>query len=144
MRFDVARSTIQGNAKASISGTSDGEIPRLPFNLKCACFYGNFRSGQERIGMDTLEQAKVKVEELMNKEHKLSFESEELFGVVLNYLFVSVASKEDMQATFQKLQELLKPVGEDENLAQQIREAYRVIKYLDDNEHLDYWKVWSE
>lgn len=94
--------------------------------------------------MDTLEQAKVKVEELMNKEHKLSFESEELFGVVLNYLFVSVASKEDMQATLQKLQELLKPVGEDENLAQQIREAYRVIKYLDDNEHLDYWKVWSE
>jgi len=31
--FDVARSTIQGNAKASISGTSDGEIPRLLFNL---------------------------------------------------------------------------------------------------------------
>lgn len=31
--FDVARSTIQGNAKASISGTSDKEIPRLLFNL---------------------------------------------------------------------------------------------------------------
>ena len=94
--------------------------------------------------MDTLEQAKVKVEELMNKEHKLSFESEELFGVVLNYLFVSVASKEDMQATFQKLQELLKPVGEDGNLESQIREAYRVIKYLDDNGYLDYWKEWSK
>lgn len=93
--------------------------------------------------MDTLEQAKVKVEELVNKGYKLSFESEELFGVVLNYLFVSVTTKEDMQATFQKLQELLKPVGEDENLAQQIREAYRVIKYLDDNEYFAYWKNWK-
>ena len=93
--------------------------------------------------MDTLEQAKVKVEELMNKEHKLSFESEELFGVVLNYLFVSVASKEDMQASLQKLQELLKPVGEDGNQESQIREAYRVIKYLDDNEYLAYWKEWK-
>lgn len=94
--------------------------------------------------MDTLEQAKVKVEELVNKGHNLSFESEEFFGVVLNYLFVSIASKEDMQTSLLNLQELLKPVGEDENLAQQIREAYRVIKYLDYNEHLDYWKVWSE
>jgi hypothetical protein len=29
--FDVARSTILGNAKASISGTSNEEIPRFPF-----------------------------------------------------------------------------------------------------------------
>ena len=144
MGFDVARSTIQGNAKASISGTSDGEIPRLPFNLKCACFYGDFRSGQERIDMDTLEQAKVKVEELVNKGHNLSFESEEFFGVVLNYLFVSIASKEDMQTSLLNLQELLKPVGEDGNLESQIREAYRVIKYLDGNGYLGYWKVWSE
>ena len=93
--------------------------------------------------MDTLEQAKVKVEELVNKGHNLSFESEEFFGVVLNYLFVSIASKEDMQASLQNLQELLKLVGEDEHLAQQIREAYRVIKYLDDNEYLAYWKEWK-
>ena len=33
MRFDVARSTIQGNAKASVRGTSDEEIPRFPFIL---------------------------------------------------------------------------------------------------------------
>ena len=53
MGFDVARSTIQGNAKASISGTSDGEIQRLPFNLKywCLLLWG-FGSGQERIDMD--------------------------------------------------------------------------------------------
>ena len=94
-------------------------------------------------GAKVKEQAKVKVEELVNKGYKLSFESEELFGVVLNYLFVSVTTKEDMQATFQKLQELLKPVGEDENLVQQIREAYRVIKYLDDNEYFAYWKNWK-
>ena len=31
--FDVARSTILGNAKASISGTSNEEIPRFPFIL---------------------------------------------------------------------------------------------------------------
>ena len=31
--FDVARSTIQGNAKASVRGTSDEEIPRFPFIL---------------------------------------------------------------------------------------------------------------
>lgn len=99
--------------------------------------------GKKGNNMDTLEQAKVKVEELVTKEHKLFFESEELFGVVLNYLFVSIASKEDMQASLQKLQELLKPVGEDEHLAQQIHEAYRVIKYLDDNEYLAYWKEWK-
>ena len=34
MRFDVARSTIQGNAKASVRGTSDEENPRFPFNFK--------------------------------------------------------------------------------------------------------------
>ncbi len=94
--------------------------------------------------MDTLEQAKVKVEELVNKGHNLSFESEEFFGVVLNYLFVSIASKEDMQTSLLNLQELLKPVGEDGNLESQIREAYRVIKYLDGNGYLGYWKVWSE
>ncbi|RGL57552.1 hypothetical protein DXC61_10910 [Segatella copri] len=33
MGFDVARSTIQGNAKASVRGTSDEEIPRFPFIL---------------------------------------------------------------------------------------------------------------
>lgn len=33
MRFDVARSTIQGNAKASVRGTSDEENPRFPFIL---------------------------------------------------------------------------------------------------------------
>ena len=33
MIFDVARSTIQGNAKASVRGTSDEEIPRFPFYL---------------------------------------------------------------------------------------------------------------
>lgn len=33
MIFDVARSTIQGNAKASVRGTSDEEIPRFPFIL---------------------------------------------------------------------------------------------------------------
>ena len=31
--FDVARSTTLGNAKASIRGTGNKEIPRLPFNL---------------------------------------------------------------------------------------------------------------
>ena len=31
--FDVARSTIQGNAKASVRGTSNEEIPRFPFIL---------------------------------------------------------------------------------------------------------------
>ena len=94
--------------------------------------------------MDTLEQAKVKVEELVNKGHNLSFESEEFFGVVLNYLFVSIASKEDMQTSLLNLQELLKPVGEDGNLESQIREAYRVIKYLDGNGYLAYWKEWSK
>ena len=53
MGFDVARSTIQVNAKASISGTSDGEIPRLPFYLNfIACYLWDFGSGQERIDMD--------------------------------------------------------------------------------------------
>ena len=33
MGFDVARSTIQGNAKASVRGTSNEEIPRFPFIL---------------------------------------------------------------------------------------------------------------
>lgn len=33
MIFDVARSAIQGNAKASVRGTSDEEIPRFPFIL---------------------------------------------------------------------------------------------------------------
>ena len=44
--FDVARSTILGNAKASISGTSNEEIPRFPFNL--CLFLWDFRSEQER------------------------------------------------------------------------------------------------
>ena len=46
--FDVARSTIQGNAKASVRGTSDEEIPRLPFYLNfSACFYGVSEAGRK-------------------------------------------------------------------------------------------------
>ena len=33
MGFDVARSTIQGNAKASVRGTGDEENPRFSFIL---------------------------------------------------------------------------------------------------------------
>ncbi len=39
--FDVARSTILGNAKASISGTSNEEIPRFPFNLSTCLWVTN-------------------------------------------------------------------------------------------------------
>ena len=46
--FDVARSTMQGNAKASVRGTSDEEIPRLPFYLNfSACFYGVSEAGRK-------------------------------------------------------------------------------------------------
>ena len=33
--FDVARSTVQGNAKASERGTSSKEIPRFLFFFSC-------------------------------------------------------------------------------------------------------------
>ncbi len=41
MGFDVARSTILGNAKASISGTGNEEIPRFPFNLSTCLWVTN-------------------------------------------------------------------------------------------------------
>lgn len=109
MGFDVARSTILGNAKASISGTSNEEIPRFPFNL--CLFLWDFRSEQERTKYEYIRTSKEHLQDVINQQVDATvcpLDDAKIHAAIVDYILAALLEGDDGVANEKCGDELIK------------------------------------